>query len=835
MRAGGKHNDLDNVGYTARHHTFFEMLGNFSFGDYFKERAIELAWRLLVKEFGLDKDRLTVTVYHDDEEAYRIWKKITGFGADKIIRIATNDNFWQMGDTGPCGPVLGDLFRPRREDPRRPARLARRRRRPLRRNLEPRVHAVRAAAPGNRIALPKPSVDTGMGLERVSAVLEGTHDNYEIDLFKALIAASVAATGVLAKGEHKASHRVIADHLRSSSFLIADGVLPSNEGRGYVLRRIMRRAMRHAHLLGAAEPLMYRLVPALVHEMGDTYHELQRAEPLITETLHLEEDRFRRTLSKGLGLLSDATRQAKEGRRARRRCRLQALRYVRLPARSDRGRAAPARHLRRYQGFDAAMDVQREEARKAWKGSGEAATETIWFQLKETLGATEFLGYEEEIATGEITAIVKGGKEAKSLKAGDEAAIIVNQTPFYGESGGQVGDTGVIVGAKGARFTVTDTQKKAGGLFIHLGKVESGSFKKGDTVDLEVEHANRSAIRANHSATHLLHEALRQVLGDHVAQRGSLVAPDRLRFDFVHTKPMTAEEVARVEDIANALILQNAPVETRLMGIEDAKQSGARALFGEKYGDEVRVVSMGKPTGNGLGWSVELCGGTHAKSTGDIGLVKVIGESASASGVRRIEAFTGNVARAYLASHEATPQGNCVGAARAARGCGRARQGAHRGAQATRARAGRCQEADRARRRHGRRRWCTRRKQHQDGRQRKVDRAHGAGIEPQGPARVDRRRQEAGRLRHRGDCRRDRRRQGRARGRRHRGSDQDLERRRSGARGRRSARRQRRRRPSRHGAGRRARRRQGGRRVAGDRGASWRCRLKPAKRRRLGI
>ncbi|MGZ5919889.1 MAG: alanine--tRNA ligase [Hyphomicrobium sp.] len=662
VRAGGKHNDLDNVGYTARHHTFFEMLGNFSFGDYFKELAIELAWNLLVRDFGIDKKRLTITVYHTDEDAFRIWKKLTGFGADKILRIATNDNFWQMGDTGPCGPcseifydhgakIAGGPPGSADADGERFVEIW---------NLV--FMQYEQIAPGERVDLPKHSVDIGMGLERVAAVLQGTHDNYEIDLFKALIAASVAATGVPATGENRASHRVIADHLRATSFLIADGVLPSNEGRGYVLRRIMRRAMRHAHLLGATEPLMYRLVPALVHEMGDTYHELQRAQPLITETLELEEKRFKRTLEKGLGLLEDATGDLKKGAVLSGDTAFKLYDTFGFPLDLTEDALRPRGISVDTKAFDAAMERQKAEARKAWKGSGEAATETIWFQLKEKAGATEFLGYEAETATGEIVALVKDGKEAKSLKAGDEAVIVVNQTPFYGESGGQVGDMGIIRGKGEALFRVTDTQKKAGGLFVHQGKVEKGAFKAGDEVDLQVEHARRSATRANHSATHLLHEALRQVLGPHVAQKGSLVAPDRLRFDFSHTKPMTPEEVAAVEARANAIVLQNAPVETRLMALEDALESGAMALFGEKYGDEVRVVSMGGlvegeqgklSAGANKAWSVELCGGTPVTRTGDIGLVKIIAESASASGVRRIEALTADAARDYLAEQDA--------------------------------------------------------------------------------------------------------------------------------------------------------------------------------------
>jgi alanyl-tRNA synthetase len=654
VRAGGKHNDLDNVGYTARHHTFFEMLGNFSFGDYFKGQAIPLAWELLTKGYGLDKKRLTITVYHDDEEAHAIWKKLTGFGDDKIIRIATSDNFWQMGDTGPCGPCSEIFFDHGDKIPGGPPGSADADGDRFVEIWNLVFMQFEQLAPGERVPLPKQSVDTGMGLERLAAVMLGVHDNYDIDLFKALIAASVQATGVPATGEHKASHRVIADHLRATSFLIADGVLPSNEGRGYVLRRIMRRAMRHAHLLGAEEPLMYRLVPALVHEMGDTYHELRRAQPLITETLHFEETRFKKTLEKGLGLLGDTSSKLKKGDVLPGETAFKLYDTYGFPldltedALRARGVSVDTK------GFDAAMERQKAEARKAWKGSGEAATEAVWFEVKEKTGATEFLGYDTETAAGEIVTLVKDGKEAKSLKAGDEAAIVVNQTPFYGESGGQVGDEGIIRGAKGAVFRVTDTQKKAGALFVHLGKVESGSFKNGEVVDLEVDHANRSAIRANHSATHLLHEALRQVLGPHVAQKGSLVEPGRLRFDFSHTKPMSAEEIAAVEARANAIVLQNAPVETRLMAIEDAMQSGAMALFGEKYGDEVRVVAMGDagPNAN-KAWSVELCGGTHVKRTGDIGLVKVIAETASASGVRRIEAFTADAARAYLNDQDA--------------------------------------------------------------------------------------------------------------------------------------------------------------------------------------
>ncbi len=655
VRAGGKHNDLDNVGYTARHHTFFEMLGNFSFGDYFKADAIPFAWNLITKEFGLDPKRLYITVYHDDEEAAGIWKKLTGFGDEKIIRIATSDNFWAMGDTGPCGPCSEIFFDHGPKIPGGPPG-------------SPDADGDRfieiwnlvfmqyeSRGPGDRVNLPKPSIDTGMGLERISAVLQGTHDNYEIDLFKALIAASVDATGVAASGEHKASHRVIADHLRATSFLIADGVLPSNEGRGYVLRRIMRRAMRHAHLLGAADPLMHRLVPALVRQMGESYPELVRAQPLITETLELEERRFRKTLERGLGLLTDATNNLRPGATLPGDVAFKLYDTFGFPLDLTQD-ALRARNIGvDTAGFARAMEKQKAEARKAWKGSGEAATETVWFELKERAGATEFLGYDTELAEAEIAAFVKDGHEVKALKAGDTGSIIVNQTPFYAESGGQMGDHGVIKGAKGTVFRVTDTAKKLGDLFVHSGKLESGALKLGDAVELVVDHARRSATRSNHSGTHLVHEALRHVLGDHVAQKGSLVGPDRLRFDFSHTKPMSIEEIRRAEALANEIVLQNAPVETRLMAIEDARETGAMALFGEKYGDEVRVVSMGAPDNAARPnkpWSIELCGGTHVQRTGDIGLVHILAESGSAAGIRRIEALTGEGARAYLVAQD---------------------------------------------------------------------------------------------------------------------------------------------------------------------------------------
>lgn len=644
VRAGGKHNDLDNVGYTARHHTFFEMLGNFSFGDYFKERAIELAWNLITKEYALPKEKLLVTVYSEDEEAAKLWKKIAGLPESKIIRIGTSDNFWQMGDTGPCGPcseiffdhgdkIWGGPPGSPEEDGDRFIEIW---------NLV--FMQFDQIAPGNRVPLPKPSIDTGMGLERIAAVLQGKHDNYDIDLFVALIRAISELTGADPQGEQKASLRVIADHLRASSFLISDGVLPSNEGRGYVLRRIMRRAMRHGQLLGAKEPLMYRLVWALVREMGQAYPELVRAENLIEETLKLEETRFRKTLDRGLTILDEKSASLKKGDMFDGETAFTLYDTYGFPldltqdALRNRGIGVD------IASFTDAMEQQRKKARAAWAGSGDTATENIWFPLREKLGATEFLGYDTEIAEGVVTALVKDGKEIESAKVGDSIAIVMNQTPFYAESGGQVGDTGILSG-EGVRVRVTDTQKKAGDLYVHLGTVEQGTVKLDTPLQLEVDHGRRTAIRANHSATHLLHEALRQVLGDHIAQRGSLVAPERLRFDFAHNKPITPDELRRIEDIANDIVLENGEVVTRSMAVDDARDSGARALFGEKYGDEVRVVSMGQGSGNALGWSVELCGGTHVRRTGDIGLISVTGESAVASGVRRIEALTGHNAR----------------------------------------------------------------------------------------------------------------------------------------------------------------------------------------------
>ncbi|KAB0572969.1 alanine--tRNA ligase [Brucella pituitosa] len=650
VRAGGKHNDLDNVGYTARHHTFFEMLGNFSFGDYFKEEAISHAWNLITKEFGLNKDKLLVTVYHTDDAAANFWKKIAGLSDDRIIRIATSDNFWAMGDTGPCGPcseifydhgdhIWGGPPGSADEDGDRFIEIW---------NLV--FMQFEQLSPEQRIDLPRPSIDTGMGLERVAAVLQGVHDNYDIDLFKALIRASEDATGVKAEGDFRASHRVIADHLRASSFLIADGVLPSNEGRGYVLRRIMRRAMRHAQLLGAKEPLMWRLLPALIREMGQAYPELIRAEALISETLKLEETRFRKTLERGLGLLSDASESLVEGDRLDGETAFKLYDTYGFPLDLTQDALRQRGVTVDTDGFNVAMERQKAEARANWTGSGEAATETIWFGIKDKVGATEFLGYETESAEGVITALVRDGAEVASAAEGETVSVIVNQTPFYGESGGQQGDTGTISG-EGFAITIKDTQKKGEGVFVHTGQVTKGSAKVGDAVELKVDAVRRTRIRSNHSATHLLHEALRETLGSHVAQKGSLVAPDRLRFDFSHPKPISAEELTAVENLANEIILQNAPVSTRLMAVDDAIAEGAMALFGEKYGDEVRVVSMGTATHGekaGKAYSVELCGGTHVRQTGDIGLVRILSDSGVAAGVRRMEALTGEAARLYL-------------------------------------------------------------------------------------------------------------------------------------------------------------------------------------------
>jgi alanyl-tRNA synthetase len=651
VRAGGKHNDLDNVGYTARHHTFFEMLGNFSFGDYFKDYAIEYAWGLLTRDFGLPPEKLTVTVYYDDDEAFNLWRKISGLPEERIIRIATSDNFWAMGDTGPCGPCSEIFYDHGDHIPGGPPG-------------SPNADGDRfieiwnlvfmqfeALPGGERVNLPRPSVDTGMGLERIAAVLQGVHDNYDIDLFRALIRASADLTGVDPDGPQRASHRVIADHLRASAFLVADGVLPSNEGRGYVLRRIMRRAMRHAQLLGARDPLMWRLVPALTREMGQAYPELIRAEALISETLKLEETRFRSTLARGLSILEDETRTLGAGGVLNGETAFRLYDTYGFPLDLTQDALRARRLSVDTEGFNAAMERQRAEARRAWAGSGEAATETIWYGLRERVGATDFLGYETETAEGVIRAIVKDGVEVETLNAGERGSLILNQTPFYGEAGGQVGDVGEIT-ASGFRAEVNDTRKKLGDLIVHDVMIVEGAANPGMAVELKVDHDARTATRANHSATHILHEALRMVLGDHVAQKGSLVSPERLRFDIAHPKPITPAELEKVEDIANHVVLENAEVTTRLMGLDDARASGARALFGEKYPDEVRVVSMGEIEDadhhHERTYSIELCGGTHVRRTGDIGLITIVGESAVAAGVRRIEAKTRDEARKRL-------------------------------------------------------------------------------------------------------------------------------------------------------------------------------------------
>ena len=650
VRAGGKHNDLDNVGYTARHHTFFEMLGNFSFGDYFKEQAITHAWTLLTKEWGLSPERLTATVYHTDDEAFDLWKKIAGLPEERIIRIPTKDNFWAMGDSGPCGPcseifydhgdhIWGGPPGSPEEDGDRFVEIW---------NLVFMQYEQEA----NEIVseLPKPSIDTGMGLERIAAVLQGVHDNYDTDTFRALIEESGALTKTATDGAFKASHRVIADHLRSTSFLIADGVLPANEGRGYVLRRIMRRAMRHAHIIGAKEPLMHRLVGSLVSEMGGAYQELVRAQPLIEETLLREETRFRQTLEKGLKLLDEATGDLAEGDTLPGETAFKLYDTYGFPydltedALRSRGLTVDRA------GFDAAMAEQKAAARAAWKGSGEKASDEIWFDIAEKAGNTEFIGYSSTEGEGEVLAIVKDGVNFDSATAGETVTIITNQTPFYGESGGQMGDAGTISSQSGLVADVEDTAKPLGRLHAHRAKIGAGSVKLGDTVHLSVDVSRRDRIRANHSATHLLHAALRNQLGAHVTQKGSLVAPDRLRFDFSHPEALTHGQIATIESQVNEQIRHNEAVTTRLMTPDDAIAAGAMALFGEKYGDEVRVLSMGR--GDANSYSVELCGGTHVRATGDIAIFKIISESAVSSGVRRIEALTGEAARLWLSDRE---------------------------------------------------------------------------------------------------------------------------------------------------------------------------------------
>ena len=664
VRAGGKHNDLDNVGYTARHHTFFEMLGNFSFGDYFKELAIELAWKLITEEYGLPADRLLVTVYAEDDQAHQLWRKIAGLPESRVIRIPTSDNFWQMGDTGPCGPCSEIFYDHGPEVPGGPPGSPDESGDRFTEIWNLVFMQFEQIEPGRREPLPRPSIDTGMGLERIAAVLQGKHDNYDIDLFRRIIGASEELTGTRALGPDRPSHKVIADHLRASAFLIADGVMPSNEGRGYVLRRIMRRAMRHAHMLGAKEPLMWRLVPVLVAEMGQAFSELVRAEALITEILRLEETRFRDTLERGLRLLEEATAGLSAGGvlPGETAFRLYDTYGFPLDLTEDALRARGMSVDKT--GFDVAMARQRAEARASWKGSGELAEERIWFELRETLGATEFLGYDTDQAEGQVRALVVGRRPVERAEPGSEVMVVANQTPFYGELGGQIGDLGTIRRGP-AVVTVSDTQKQAGGdLYVHVGLLEGGPLEVGDTVQLAIDAERRSRLRRAHSATHLLHAALRRQLGNHVTQKGSLVAPDRLRFDFSHPKPVTPDEQAAIEAEVNAYLRQNDEVTIRLMDREAAIGAGAMALFGEKYGDEVRVVRMGREP-DGRTTSVELCGGTHVRRTGDIALFEITSESAVAAGIRRIEALTGEAAYRRIKDEERL-LGEAAGALRVA-------------------------------------------------------------------------------------------------------------------------------------------------------------------------
>ncbi|MCG6857280.1 MAG: alanine--tRNA ligase [Salaquimonas sp.] len=654
VRAGGKHNDLDNVGYTARHLTFFEMLGNFSFGDYFKDVAIDLAWNLVTKEFGLPKDKLLVTVYHNDDEAAGFWRKIAGLPEDRIIRIPTSDNFWAMGDTGPCGPC-SEIFIDRGEHiwggpPGSPEEDGDR----FLEFWNLVFMQYEQVTPDERVDLPRPSIDTGMGLERMASILQHVDSVFETDLFCGLIDETAAVLGKAPNEETTPSYRVIADHLRSSAFLIADGVLPSNEGRGYVLRRIMRRAMRHGSLLGAHDPLLHRLVPALVREMGVAYPDLNRAQALITETLHLEETRFRKTLERGLGLLEEASKDLHEGDMLDGETAFKLYDTYGFPLDLTQDALRRRNISVNLDGFQDAMARQKAEARASWAGSGEAADEKVWFAVRERTGATEFLGYGSEVAEGVVEAIIVDGKELNRAGTGSEVAIVVNQTPFYAESGGQLGDHGEMR-FEGGRVEVSDTKKKGNGLIVHLGRVIEGTLATGMPVELEIDHSARAGLRAHHSATHLVHEALREVLGSHVAQKGSLVAPDRLRFDFSHQKPIGEKELEKVETIANEVVRQAAPVETRIMAVDDAVEMGAMALFGEKYGDEVRVVSMGTATHGkkaGKTYSLELCGGTHVRNTGEIGTIRIVGEGAVAAGVRRVEALTGEAARRHAEEQE---------------------------------------------------------------------------------------------------------------------------------------------------------------------------------------
>lgn len=658
VRAGGKHNDLDNVGYTARHHTFFEMLGNFSFGDYFKEEAIAYAWELVSKVYGMPQDKLLVTVHTSDEEAADLWKKIAGFPDNKIIRIPTNDNFWMMGDTGPCGPCSEIFFDQGDklaggppgspdEDGDRFLEFW---------NLVFMQFEQEPDGNGGHIRkpLPKPSIDTGMGLERMSALLQGKTSNYDIEYLRNLIEHSADITGVSPDGVQAPSHRVIADHLRCAAFLLADGVMPSNEGRGYVLRRIMRRGMRHAHLLGAQEPLMYKLFPTLLSMMGEAYPELHRANALIIETLKNEETRFKKTLDRGLRMLDDETANLGSGQKLSGDVAFKLYDTYGFPV-DLTADALRAKGLDvDMAGFEKAMEDQKALARKSWAGSGDAGTSKIWFELLDKHGPTEFLGYSDVVSEGKILAIIKDGKEVDALENGEEGFIITNQTPFYAESGGQVGDHGVMLTPAGDAFAVSDTKKQVGKLWVHIGRVTKGTINLGEGVELRVDTKRRAAIQSNHSVTHLLHEALRQTLGDHIAQKGSLQDETRTRFDISQPNQITGEQLREIEDKVNAEIRANTEVITRVLPLDEAVDSGARALFGEKYEDEVRVVSMGTPrkAGSTIAYSVELCGGTHVKRTGEIGIFKIVSEGAVSAGIRRIEALTGENALRYFEEQE---------------------------------------------------------------------------------------------------------------------------------------------------------------------------------------
>ena len=656
VRAGGKHNDLDNVGYTARHHTFFEMLGNFSFGDYFKDRAIELAWNLVTKDFGLDKDRLLVTVYAEDDEAHALWKKIAGLPDEKIIRIATSDNFWSMGDTGPCGPCSEIFWDHGAHIPGGPPGSVDQDGDRFVEIWNLVFMQYEQYADGSRTNLPKPSIDTGMGLERIAAVMQGVHDNYDTDLFKTLIAASEAATGVKAEGERAPSHRVIADHLRTSAFLVADGVGPSNEGRGYVLRRIMRRAMRHAHLLGAQEPLMYRLVPTLTGLMGDAYPELRRAEATIVETLRQEEERFRRTLGNGMTLLDEATRGLAPGGVVSGEAAFKLYDTYGFPLDLTEDAVRAKGLTVDVAGFEAAMDEQRARARKAWTGSGDRAAGAEWLSLRDRLGPTEFVGYEQSDAIGEVLALVREAAEVDAAEAGHTVEVLADKTPFYAESGGQASDVGRVEWPGGAGDLVAVT-KQAGDLHVHTVTVTSGRLAVGDPIHLMIDADARTRTRANHSAAHLVHAALKNVLGGHVAQKGQMVDAERMRFDFSHGAPLTPAELDRIEAEVNAVIRQNVPAATKNMAPQEAIEAGAVALFGEKYGDSVRVLTLGRALQGEGAYSVELCGGTHVARTGDIALFKILSESGIAAGVRRVEALTGEAARRFLLDQAGVAKG----------------------------------------------------------------------------------------------------------------------------------------------------------------------------------